>query len=288
MNQESIKKICVCGAGTMGVGIAQVAAQHRFDTILYDLQPFMIEKARRTIEQNLSVMVEKGKLSPQEKEAAFARIKYTNNISDCKADLIIEAIIERLEEKASLFSQLSEINDDNVILATNTSSLSVSSIAAAVKNPARVVGLHFFNPAPLMKLVEIVKGHQTSDATIQRSFSVAKELDKTPVLCKDLPGFIVNRVARPYYIESLRLIEEGVLDYTTIDILLESCGFRMGPFRLMDLIGNDINFAVSRSVYQQLGEPLRLKPSYIQEEKVRSGEWGRKTGRGYYDYTLPQ
>lgn len=288
MNEESIKTICVCGAGTMGGGIAQVAAQHGFNAILYDVQPLMIEKARRAIEQNLSVMVDKGRLSPQEKEAAFARIRYTNNISDCKADLIIEAIIESLEQKASLFSQLAEINDDNIILATNTSSLSISSIASSVKNQATVVGLHFFNPAPLMKLVEIVKGDQTSDATIERSFSIARKLNKTPVLCKDRPGFVVNRVARPYYIESLRLVEEGVSDYATIDILLESCGFRMGPFRLMDLIGNDINFAVSCSVYQQLGEPLRLKPSRIQQEKVRMGELGRKTGKGYYDYTPPQ
>ena len=269
----------------MGCGIAQVAAQHGFDTILYDVHPFMVEKAGITIESNLSTMVEKGKMEQQQKESALARLTFTHNISDCKGDLIIEAIVESLEEKASLFNRLSSINSGNTILATNTSSLSISQIASRVENPARVVGMHFFNPAPLMKLVEVVKGRQTSDSAIQIVFWLARELKKTPVLCKDLPGFIVNHVARPYYIESLRLIEEGVSDYSTIDILLESCGFKMGPFRLMDLIGNDINFAVSCSVYQQLGEPLRLKPSGIQEEKVRAGELGRKSGKGYYDYT---
>ncbi|HKH63426.1 MAG TPA: 3-hydroxyacyl-CoA dehydrogenase NAD-binding domain-containing protein [Flavitalea sp.] len=288
MNQGSVNTICVCGAGTMGCGIAQVAAQHGFNTILYDVQPSMVEKASVTIERNLSMMVEKGKLEPEEKEATLNRLNYTYNISDCKGELVIEAIIENVEAKATLFNQLSAINNENTILATNTSSLSVSHIASGVKNSKRVVGMHFFNPAPLMKLVEIVRGHHTSDSTVQTACSVARQFNKTPVLCKDLPGFIVNHVARPYYIESLRLIEEGISDYTTIDTLLESCGFKMGPFRLMDLIGNDINFAVSSSVYQQLGEPLRLKPSTIQEKKVKLGELGRKTGKGYYDYNSSQ
>jgi 3-hydroxybutyryl-CoA dehydrogenase len=179
---------------------------------------------------------------------------------------------------------LSDLNKTVTILATNTSSLSVSQIATGVPNPERVIGMHFFNPATLMKLVEVVKGEQTSESSIQTIFSVAKQLNKTPVLCRDVPGFIVNRVARPYYIESLRLIEEGLSDFHTIDALMESSGFKMGPFKLMDLIGNDINFAVSCSVYQQLGETPRLKPSIIQEEKVRRGELGRKTGEGYYKY----
>ena len=288
MNQQNVKTICVCGAGTMGCGIAQVAAQHGFTTILYDVQPSMVEKANATIERNLNVLVEKGKLQPEEREAVRTRLQCTCSIADCEGELIIEAIIENVEEKASLFKQLSEINNENTILATNTSSLSISQIASRVKNPQRVVGIHFFNPAPLMKLVEIVKGHHTSDSTIQTAFSVARQFNKTPVLCKDLPGFIVNHVARPYYIESLRLVEEGISDYATIDNLLESCGFKMGPFRLMDLIGNDINFAVSSSVYEQLGEPIRLKPSSIQEEKVKMGELGRKTGKGYFDYNSSQ
>ena len=288
MNQETVKTICVCGAGTMGCGIAQVAAQHGFVTILYDVQASMVKKANATIERNLNIMVEKGKIKREEKEAALSRLNYTYNISDCKGELAIEAIIENVHEKASLFNQLSAINNENTILATNTSSLSVSQIASGVKNPERVVGMHFFNPAPLMKLIEIVRGHLTSESTIQTALSVARQFNKTPVLCKDLPGFIVNHVARPYYIESLRLVEERISDYTTIDVLLESCGFKMGPFRLMDLIGNDINFAVSSSVYEQLGEPLRLKPSGIQQEKVKLGELGRKTGKGYYDYNASQ
>lgn len=288
MNQQNVKTICVCGAGTMGCGIAQVAAQHGFITILYDVQLSMVENASATIERNLNMLVEKGKLKPEEKEAVRNRLNYTCSIVDCKGELVIEAIVENVEEKASLFNQISAINKDNTILATNTSSLSVSQIASRVKNPQRVVGIHFFNPAPLMKLVEIVRGHHTSDSTIETAFSVARQFNKTPVLCKDLPGFIVNHVARPYYIESLRLIEEGISDYITIDNLLESCGFKMGPFRLMDLIGNDINFAVSSSVYEQLGEPIRLKPSSIQEEKVKMGELGRKTGKGYYDYNSSQ
>ena len=287
MNQASIKNIVVCGAGTMGCGIAQVVAQNGFNTILYDVQLSMLEKAAITIRRNLNAMVEKGKIEDEERNTILTRLKYTNNIGDCKAELIVEAIVEKVEEKTNLFNQLSAINTDDTILATNTSSLSVTRIASGVEKPARVLGMHFFNPAPVMKLVEVVKGVHTADSTIQTVFTIVKALNKTPVLCKDLPGFIVNRVARPYYIESLRLIEEGNSDYATIDTLLEASGFKMGPFRLMDLIGNDVNFAVSCSVYEQLGEPLRLKPSRIQESKVVSGELGRKTGKGYYDYDTP-
>lgn len=271
----------------MGCGIAQVVAQNGFNTILYDVQLSMLEKAAVTIRRNLNAMVEKGKIKDEERNTILTRLKYTNNIGDCKAELIVEAIVEKVEEKTNLFNQLSAINTDDTILATNTSSLSVTRIASGVEKPARVLGMHFFNPAPVMKLVEVVKGVHTADSTIQTVFTIVKALNKTPVLCKDLPGFIVNRVARPYYIESLRLIEEGNSDYATIDTLLEASGFKMGPFRLMDLIGNDVNFAVSCSVYEQLGEPLRLKPSRIQESKVVSGELGRKTGKGYYDYDTP-
>ena len=278
----------VCGAGTMGCGIAQVGAQNGFSTILYDVQFSMLEKAAITIRRNLDAIVEKGKITDEERNQVLTRLRYTNNIGDCKAELIIEAIVEKIEQKTNLFNELSAINTIHTILATNTSSLSVTTIASGVENPARVVGMHFFNPAPVMKLVEVVKGIHTSDSTIQTAFSIAKTLNKTPVLCKDVPGFIVNHVARPYYIESLRLIEEGMSDYATIDTLLEASGFKMGPFRLMDLIGNDVNFAVSCSVYEQLGKPLRLKPSTIQENKVVSGELGRKTRKGYYDYDSPE
>jgi 3-hydroxybutyryl-CoA dehydrogenase len=183
-----------------------------------------------------------------------------------------------------LFQQLTRLNTTETIFATNTSSLSVSTIAKEITNAERFAGLHFFNPAPLMKLVEVVRAEQTSDETISKLVELTKAFGKTPVVCKDSPGFIVNRVARPYYIESLRLVEERHADFETIDRLLESKGFKMGPFKLMDLIGNDINYAVSCSVYEQLNNPERLKPSQIQEEKVEKGELGKKTGKGYYNY----
>jgi 3-hydroxybutyryl-CoA dehydrogenase len=284
MNQIRINKICVCGGGTMGRGIAQIAAQNNFPTILYDVDLSIVRIAGESIEQNLQMLVDKGRLKAEQKKTILLHLHLTNDIRDCKADLIIEAIIENAEAKVDLLHRLASLNKRKTILATNTSSLSVSQIATSVPNPERVIGMHFFNPATLMKLVEVVKGEQTSDSSVQTIFSVVKHLNKTPVLCSDVPGFIVNRVARPYYIESLRLIEEGISDFHTIDVLLESTGFKMGPFKLMDLIGNDINFAVSRSVYQQLGEPPRLRPSIIQEEKVKRGELGRKTGEGYYKY----
>jgi 3-hydroxybutyryl-CoA dehydrogenase len=180
---------------------------------------------------------------------------------------------------------LAELNHSETVFATNTSSLSVTQIAAQVKKPERVIGMHFFNPATIMKLVEVVNTEYTNEKTTRTVMELAKQMGKTAVTCKDAPGFIVNRVARPYYIESLRLAEEGLLEYAALDSLMESTGFKMGPFKLMDLIGNDINYAVSCSVYEQLNEPERLKPSYLQKEKVDKGELGKKTGKGYFDYS---
>jgi 3-hydroxybutyryl-CoA dehydrogenase len=197
---------------------------------------------------------------------------------------VIEAIIEKMEVKTGLFDQLGAINTGQTIFASNTSSLSINAIAQHIPIPRRFAVLHFFNPAPLMKLVEVVRGEQTSDATISALVEFTRKLGKQPVVCKDAPGFIVNRVARPFYIESLRIAEEGIADYATIDRILESRGFKMGPFKLMDLIGNDVNYAVSCSVYEQLNKPARLKPSYLQEEKVKLGQLGKKTKKGYYDY----
>ena len=184
----------------------------------------------------------------------------------------------------ALFNQLAELNHSESIFATNTSSLSVSKIAEQVKNPERVIGMHFFNPAPVMKLVEVVNTNYTNENTTRSIIELAKQMDKTPVVCKDSPGFIVNRVARPYYIESLRIAEKGMADFAGIDSILEATGFKMGPFRLMDLIGNDVNYAVSCSVYEQLNNPERLKPSYMQERNVKDGKLGRKSGEGYYKY----
>jgi 3-hydroxybutyryl-CoA dehydrogenase len=276
--------ICICGAGTMGSGIAQVAASAGFKTVLYDLNGEMIEKAKNKLQKDLDALAAKQKMTPEKKESILELIVFTSSIEVCRGDVVIEAIVEKMEAKTSLFNQLAELNSTDTVFATNTSSLSVSAIAKQVKHAQRVAGLHFFNPAPVMKLVEVVKGEQTSAATVSFLLELTKRMGKTPVLCKDSPGFIVNRVARPYYIESLRLVEEGLADFETVDRLLEARGFRMGPFKLMDLIGNDVNYAVSCSVYEQLNQPERLRPSDIQKQRVQEGKLGKKTGSGYYDY----
>lgn len=279
-----INSICVCGAGTMGSGIALAAAQNGFSTLLYELNTTVLEKAKTGMERNLQSLVEKGKLSGTEKERILQRIHFTDDIQSCLADVFIEAIIERPEIKIALFNQLAELNHSECIFASNTSSLSIAHIAEQVQRPERVIGMHFFNPATIMKLVEVVTTPHTNQTTTDTIIELAKQMDKTPVLCKDAPGFIVNRVARPYYIESLRLVEEGKVTMEQADRLLEATGFKMGPFKLMDLIGNDINYAVSCSVYEQLNQPERLKPSYIQEQKVKEGKLGKKSGEGYYHY----
>lgn len=282
MNPGSI--VCVCGAGTMGSGIAQAAASSGFYTIVYELNDAVLEKAKFSIEKRLQLLVEKNKITAIAKQETLNNLKFTNNLHDCLADVIIEAIIEKAEAKISLFNQLAEINHSETVFASNTSSLSITEIAKGVKNPERVIGMHFFNPATIMKLVEVINTNYTNEHTTRIIIDLAKKMNKTPVLCKDSPGFIVNRVARPFYIESLRLAEEGLIDFASIDSLMESTGFKMGPFKLMDLIGNDINYAVSCSVYDQLDNPERLKPSFIQKEKVDKGQLGKKTGKGYYDY----
>ena len=282
MNPGSI--ICICGAGTMGSGIAQASAAAGFYTILYELNDAVLEKAQASIENNLQSLVEKRKITGNAKEETQNNLRFTNNLHDCLGDVIIEAIIEKTEAKIALFNQLAEINHSETVFASNTSSLSITQIAKGVKNPERVIGMHFFNPATIMKLVEVVKTEFTNEQTTNIIIELTKMMNKTPVLCKDSPGFIVNRVARPFYIESLRLLEEGAIDFAKIDLLMESTGFKMGPFKLMDLIGNDINYAVSCSVYEQLNKPGRLRPSEIQKEKVETGQLGKKTGKGYYDY----
>ena len=268
----------------MGSGIAQASASSGFYTILYELNDAVLEKAKASIEKNLQVLVEKNKIQPAVKKETFNNLHFTNNLFDCLADVVIEAIIEKPEAKIALLNQLAEINHSETVFASNTSSLSLTEIAKGVKNPERVIGMHFFNPATIMKLVEVVSTDYTNTETTNIILDLAKQMDKTPVLCKDSPGFIVNRVARPFYIESLRLAEENIADFSTIDLLMESTGFKMGPFKLMDLIGNDINYAVSCSVYEQLDNPERLRPSVIQKEKVESGQLGKKIGKGYYDY----
>ena len=280
----NINSICVCGAGTMGTGIALAAAQSGFYTILFDPFPAALERAKTGMENNLQSLVEKEKINAGEKATILQRIRFTDDIQFCQADIFIEAIIENAEIKTGLFNQLAELNHRECVFASNTSSLSVSKIAAGVVNPQRVIGMHFFNPATIMKLVEVVKTDQTDKQTTEMVMELAVAMGKTPVICKDSPGFIVNRVARPYYIESLRLAGEGISSFEQTDRLLEATGFKMGPFKLMDLIGNDVNYAVSCSVYDALNKPERLKPSVIQKDKLTNGELGRKTKKGYYNY----
>lgn len=282
MNQ--VKTICVCGAGTMGSGIAQVAAQSGFHAIQYDLSEAMLEKSKAGIEKNLDFLISKQKITADQKQEISSRIIFTNKVEDCKADVIIEAIIENKQAKIDLFNKLAAINDADTIFATNTSSISVTEIAAGVNVPASVAGMHFFNPAPLMKLVEVVKGRDTRQEVIDLLVDLSKKMGKTPVVCRDAPGFIVNRVARHYYLEGMKLVEMGVTDIATVDAVMEASGFKMGPFKLMDLIGMDINYGVSNIVWEALNKPKRLTPSPLQKAKVDAGELGRKTGKGFYTY----
>ena len=279
-----IKTICVCGAGTMGSGIAQVAAMSGYATLLFDVDENMVNKGRNAIEKGLRTLVEKGQLDSGTQQEIQGRLHYSAAIDDCTADLIIEAIVEKREAKVDLFRRLADLNTEATVFATNTSSLSLVALAAGIPHPERFIGMHFFNPAPLMKLVEIVHTPHTEARVTDAVAAVAVQMGKTPVFCRDSPGFIVNHVARPYYLEALHLLEAGLSDIETIDALMEAAGFRMGPFRLMDLIGNDINYSVSCSVYEAMGKPLRLRPSPLQEQKVLEGALGRKSGKGYYRY----
>lgn len=282
---ERIKTICVCGAGTMGSGIAQVAAQSGFNVIQYDINEEMIERSRQSISASLNKFFEKGKISQEEKEQAFGRIKFTTSLDYCIADVCIEAIIENKEAKVDLFNKLAVFNSLETIYLTNTSSISVTAIAEDTRFPERILGMHFFNPPQLMKLVEVVTTKFTVAELRSMVVNLAKSFGKTPAVCKDAPGFIVNHVARTYYLEALRLVEEGKADVESIDKIMEATGFKMGPFKLMDLIGMDINYAVSKIVWNDLGQPARLKPSSLQKEKVDRKELGKKTGKGFYQYS---
>lgn len=268
----------------MGAGIAQVSATAGFSAILYDIRPEALSRAKTIIDQSLSAAREKGKLPAGEKECILQRLHFTSDLKDCRAELIIEAILEKEEAKAALLDRLMELNGRESIYASNTSSLSITAIAKATSYPRRVAGMHFFNPAPAMPLVEIVSGPLTEHKIKDTLREVAEKMRKTPVLVKDSPGFIVNRVARHFYLEAMRIVEEGVAGYETVDVLMESSGFRMGPFALSDLVGQDINFAVTESLFRAFHGEARFRPSRIQEEKVLAGQLGRKTGKGFYEY----
>ncbi len=279
-----INKICVTGAGTMGSGIALCAAQNEYHTILFDTNETVIANAQKSINKNLDTLVEKNKISEGDKSDILQRLIFTTKIEDCIAPLIIEAIVEKADIKINLFNQLAAINERSTIFASNTSSLSINLLQQGISNPERVAGLHFFNPAQIMKLVEVVKAEKTSDDVISTLMQLCLSLKKTPVLCIDAPGFIVNRVARHYYLEAMKLVEQNLATMDTVDEIMEATGFKMGPFKLMDLIGNDINLAVTTSLYEAFNHELRFEPSTLQIKKVKNNELGRKTGKGFYDY----
>ncbi|BDQ12970.1 3-hydroxyacyl-CoA dehydrogenase family protein [Sediminibacterium sp. TEGAF015] len=284
MEIRKIERIVVCGAGTMGSGIAQVAATAGYQVVQFDLNEAVLLAASQRIRKNLEKLQEKGKITQEEFQGILNKIQFTNQLTDCKGELIIEAIIEKKEAKINLFNQLITVNSPDTILASNTSSISIDAIASGIDIPAQLVGLHFFNPAPLMKLVEIIQGKETNPAIVQSMVSLVASMQKKPVICKDSPGFIVNRVARPYYLESMYLVQSGQANVEQTDKVLEAAGFKMGPFKLMDLIGLDINYSVSTIVWEDLGKPERLKPSIIQKEKIDLGQYGVKTKKGFYDY----
>lgn len=281
---HDIQVIAVCGAGTMGAGIAQVSAAAGFRTLLFDLSEKALQQGYAQVQNNLQKAVDKGKMPQQQMTDILARLTLCHHLSECAADVIIEAIVEKMEAKVSLFTQLAAVNKPDVIFATNTSSLSVSEIAKQVPNPSRVAGMHFFNPAYLMQLVEVVRGEQTSAHVANLLYGLVREMGKTPVRVKDSPGFIVNRVARHYYLEAMEAVSGGIASLSVTDRLLEAAGFRMGPFALMDLIGNDVNYAVTVSLYEAFQQAPRFKPGAMQAELVAKGELGRKTGKGFYNY----
>jgi len=287
LKENKMKKISVIGAGTMGAGIAQIAATNGHEVCLYDSFDGAIETAEAKLKKILDRLVEKERITQQENEAILARINFTKDIKEVSGSgLVIEAIIENLDIKQKIFAEIESLVDEDCIIASNTSSLSIASIASACKKAERVVGIHFFNPAPLMPLVEIIPAVQTSEDTLNKVKSIIDSWGKVTVVVKDTPGFIVNRVARPFYGEAIRIYEEGVADFATIDwAMREIGGFRMGPFELMDYIGNDINYTVTETVFSSFYFDSRYKPSFTQKRMIEAGYLGKKSGRGYYDYS---
>ncbi len=280
---KEIKEVIVAGAGVMGAGIAQVCAMRGLNVTLFDINQKSLDNGHAAILKNVNKAVELGKLTEQEKENALSKITLSTVLENLKGDLVIEAVIEKLEIKTNLFNTLLIKNPD-IILATNTSSIPITKIAAQVHKPAQVVGIHFFNPAHIMKLVEVIEGAHTPNSLTKTAFEFVKYLDKTPIVAKDAPGFIVNRVARHYYVESLKLLEEQCASVPEIDNLLKASGFKMGAFELMDLIGVETNLKVTESMFALFNNDEKFRPSRIQQQKVDAGFWGRKSKKGFYDY----
>jgi len=279
--------IGIIGSGAMGSGIAQVAATAGHKVILFDTDSFALEKAKSTISFGLKKLADKGKINIDDSKNIFSRIKFTSYVQDFKpCGLIIEAIVENLEVKQKVFSDLEKIVYGNCVLSSNTSSLSITAIASACAKPERIIGIHFFNPAPILPLVEIIPGVSTDKNLAGKLKALMESWRKIPVIAKDTPGFIVNRVARPFYGEAIRIYEEGFADFATIDwAMREVGGFKMGPFELMDLIGNDVNYATTETVWKQFFHDPRYKPSLTQKLLFEAKHFGRKSGRGYYDYS---
>ena len=282
----TINQIGIIGSGAMGAGIAQIAATAGHQVIVHDTNQTALDKAKSNLSATVKKLVEKQKLSEQSAKEIIERTEFTSDLKKFKqCGLIIEAIVENLDVKQKLFSELENIVSPDCILATNTSSLSIASIASNCAKPERVIGIHFFNPAPIMPLVEIIPGILTAAAVTESSKKIIDSWGKTTVLTKDTPGFIVNRVARSFYGESIRIYEEGIADLATIDWAMKTMGgFKMGPFELMDFIGNDINYKVTESVWTQFFYEPRFKPSLTQKRLYEAKLFGRKSGRGYYNY----
>tara|TARA_B110000027_G_C16116663_1_gene300468 strand:+ start:1324 stop:2481 length:1158 start_codon:yes stop_codon:yes gene_type:complete len=276
----------VLGAGTMGSGIVQVAAQNGHKVVLVDLNEQILKRSNDGLLKIMNRLVEKERITQDQADSTIANVSYSQDIHDFnECGFIIEAIVENIDVKSKVFTQLEQIAPKRCILASNTSSLSIASIGAALQDPSKIIGIHFFNPAPLMPLVEIIPAVQTSEETLNISRSLIDGWGKVTVLCKDTPGFIVNRVARPFYGEALRIYEEGIADFATIDWAMTSIGgFRMGPFTLMDYIGNDVNYTVTETVFTAFYFDPRYKPSFTQKRHSEAGYLGRKSGRGYFDY----
>jgi 3-hydroxybutyryl-CoA dehydrogenase len=276
--------IAVVGAGTMGAGIAESAALAGMSVAMVDVREDALERGMQSIEQDLERRVKKGRISEDESRDVIGRVQTTTSVEGCSGvPLVVEAVIEDTEVKKQVFGDLEGVVGEEAVLATNTSSLSVAGIAAVTGRPGRVVGMHFFNPVPAMRLVEVVAGPSTNPEALSQAEEVAEKLGKTPVRVSDTPGFIVNRVARPFYLEALRIVESGA-DPGKVDAQIREAGFRMGPLELADLIGQDINLSVSESLFERYYFPPRFRPSYLQRSMVDAGDLGRKSGRGFYDH----
>lgn len=281
---KDIQHIATIGAGVMGRGIALVAALSGYKSTVYDIHPHMLEEANAYFKKYLADSVSRGKMTEEARDKVLSRLHVTSHIGDLKADVVIEAILENLELKQKVLREIEAINEPDTIIASNTSTIPITRIGAGLSRPGQVVGMHFFNPAPIMKLVEVIAGAATEEWVTETTKALAEKMGKTAVLVQDEPGFIVNRVARHYYLESLKALEERVADVETIDRLMENIGFKMGPFKLMDLIGVETNHEVTKSLYAAFFQDEKFRPSRVQQKKVDAGHFGRKTGRGFYIY----